>query len=111
IIKPLFGDNAVACHHIGSTAIPDIPAKPVIDIVMVVKNIDEVDKLNAAMEAWGYHPMGEYGIPRRRYFWKEGHAVHLHCFEEDSAEIEKYLMLRDYLIAHPQDAEKYGKKK
>lgn len=63
------------------------------------------------MENQGYHPMGEYGISKRRYFWKDDHRVHLHCYEEGNPEIEKHLTMRDYLIAHPKAAEEYGRVK
>ena len=67
LLRPVFGDNLVAMHHIGSTAIPGIHAKPVIDMLPVVKDIAAVDSLNPQMEALGYEPMGEYGIPGRRF--------------------------------------------
>jgi GrpB-like predicted nucleotidyltransferase (UPF0157 family) len=65
------GENVVAVHHIGSTAIPNIYAKPVIDLLVEVKNITQVDERNYAMEALGYEAMGEFGIPSRRYFRKD----------------------------------------
>jgi len=69
-IGAALGENVVAIHHIGSTAIPDIYAKPVIDLLVEVENITEVDERSSAMEALGYEAMGEFGIPGRRYFRK-----------------------------------------
>lgn len=65
------GKNVVAVHHIGSTSIPGIYAKPVIDILVEVKDIKAVDTDHPAMESLGYEVMGEFGIPGRRYFRKD----------------------------------------
>jgi GrpB-like predicted nucleotidyltransferase (UPF0157 family) len=109
------GENVVAIHHIGSTAIPNIYAKPVIDLLVEVRDITEVDGQSSAMKSLGYEVMGEYGIPGRRYFRKdneEGIRTHqIHAFERGSAEVERHLAFRDYLIAHPEDAQRYSELK
>jgi GrpB-like predicted nucleotidyltransferase (UPF0157 family) len=109
------GENVVAVHHIGSTAIPNIYAKPVIDMLVEVRDITEVDGRNSAMESLGYEVMGEFGIPGRRYFRKdnrEGIRTHqIHAFEIGSAEVERHLSFRDYLITHPEDAQRYSELK
>lgn len=108
-------ENVVAIHHIGSTAVPNIYSKPVIDLLVEVRDITEVDEQSAAMESLGYEVMGEYGIPGRRYFRKdnqEGIRTHnLHTFEAGSAEAERHLAFRDYMIAHPADAQRYSELK
>jgi GrpB-like predicted nucleotidyltransferase (UPF0157 family) len=115
LIAPALGDNVVAVYHIGSTAIPGIYAKPVIDLLIEVKNITEVDNRSAAMESLGYEVMGEFGISGRRYFRKDsikGIRTHqIHTFESGSAQVERHLAFRDYLIAHPADAQKYSELK
>ncbi|CDZ81906.1 dephospho-CoA kinase/protein folding accessory domain-containing protein [Candidatus Rubidus massiliensis] len=68
LIKQALGSNCLAVHHIGSTSIPGLSAKPIIDILPVVKNILEVDASTEAMENLGYDVKGEYGIAFRRYF-------------------------------------------
>ena len=70
-VAAALGENVVAIHHIGSTAIPNIFAKPVIDLLVEVRDITEVDGQSSAMESLGYEVMGEYGIHGRRYFRKE----------------------------------------
>lgn len=57
-------DEIVQIHHIGSTAIKGIYAKPVIDILVEVENINNVDNYNEEMKSLGYIPKGEYGIKR-----------------------------------------------
>ena len=114
-VAAALGENVVAIHHIGSTAIPDIHAKPVIDLLVEVRDVTEVDGRSSAMESLGYEVMGEYGIPGRRYFRKdnrEGVRTHnIHAFEAGSAEAERHLAFRDYMLAHPEDAQRYGELK
>jgi GrpB-like predicted nucleotidyltransferase (UPF0157 family) len=89
------GENVVAVHHIGSTAIPNIYAKPVIDLLVEVKDITQVDEHSSEMEALGYEVMGEFGLPGRRYFRKNNEAGvrthHVHTFAAASPEIERHL--------------------
>lgn len=109
-IKPIFSDNFVAIHHIGSTSVPGLAAKPTIDIILEVKNIELVDKCNEPMEKLGYEAWGEYNIPGRRFFVKGDvkRTHHLHTFQVGSPEIARHLYLRDYLKSHPDDAKEYA---
>ena len=112
LVAAALGENIVAVHHIGSTAIPNIYAKPVVDLLVEVKGIARVEERNSAMESLGYEVMGEFGIPGRRYFRKdnrEGIRTHqIHVFETGSVQVERHLAFRDYLIAHPADAREYS---
>ena len=114
-VAAALGENVVAIHHIGSTAIPNIYAKPIIDLLVEVRDITEVDGRSSAMESLGYEVMGEFGIPGRRYFRKdnqEGVRTHqIHAFEVGSAEVERHLTFRDYMIAHPGEAQRYSELK
>ena len=114
-VADALGETLVAVHHIGSTAIPNIYAKPVIDMLIEVRDITEADGRSSAMESLGYEVKGEFGIPGRRYFRKdnrEGVRTHqIHAFEIGSAQIERHLAFRDYMIAHPEDAQKYSELK
>ncbi|AOW98075.1 hypothetical protein BJP34_00280 [Moorena producens PAL-8-15-08-1] len=109
------GENLIAVHHIGSTSIPELYAKPIIDILVEVKDITKVDENSSGMETIGYEGMGEYGIPGRRYFRKHNEigirTHHVHMFEVNSLQVERHLAFRDYMIAHPKDAHKYGELK
>jgi GrpB-like predicted nucleotidyltransferase (UPF0157 family) len=114
-IAVALGENVVAIHHIGSTAIPNIFAKPVIDLLVEVRDITRVIEQSSAMESLGYQVMGEFGIPGRRYFRKDNHegirTHQIHAFKAGSAEVVRHLAFRDYLIAHPEDAQKYSELK
>lgn len=114
-VAAALGENAVAIHHVGSTAIPGIYAKPVIDLLVEVRDVTEADGRSPAMESLGYQVMGEFGIPGRRYFRKDDQegtrTHHIHAFQAGSGEVERHLAFRDYLIAHPEDAQRYSELK
>jgi GrpB-like predicted nucleotidyltransferase (UPF0157 family) len=106
------GDNLLAVHHIGSTAIPGIWAKPVIDLMPVVRDIARVDERVEAMQALGYESMGEYGIPGRRYFRRDGtdglRTHNVHAFQHDLPHVARHLAFRDFMRAHPELARQYS---
>ncbi len=107
----VFGGNLAAIHHIGSTAVPGLAAKPIIDIMPVVYSLEAVDALSAGFEALGYEYLGEFGIPGRRYMRRGGdertHQVHVFSVL-DTANITRHLAFRDYLRAHPDVCAEYA---
>ena len=114
-VTDALGENVFAVHHIGSTAIPHIYAKPIIDLLVEVKDIARVDAHSPSMESLGYDVMGEYGILGRRYFRKDSQegvrTHHVHTFEVGSEQVERHLAFRDYMISHPEDAQRYSELK
>jgi len=110
LLRRALGEEVLEVHHIGSTAIPGMWAKPTLDILVVVRDIDKVDRLNHSMSAIGYEAMGEYGIRGRRFFIKGGdqRSHHVHVFQKGSTHIERHLDFRDFMIAHPQEAARYA---
>lgn len=112
-IKKALGDNCIEIHHVGSTSIPNLAAKPIIDMIPVVLDISKVDSANAAMQALGYEAKGEYGMLFRRYFQK-GDSLrthHAHIFEFGNPEIERHLKFGDWMRAHPEDRDAYARLK
>ncbi len=115
VLTTALGDQVVAIDHIGSTSIPGILAKPIIDILIEVRSIDQLDRSSPAIEALGYEVMGEFGIETRRYFRKSNRqgarTHHLHAFTTGSPHLLRHLAFRDYLIAHPDIAQEYSQLK
>lgn len=109
------GKNVVAVHHIGSTAIPNIYAKPIIDLLVEVNDITKVDEQNTLMELLDYEVMGEFGISGRRFFRKDNQegirTHHIHTFTVGSDQVRRHLAFRDYMISHPEDAQNYSQLK
>jgi GrpB-like predicted nucleotidyltransferase (UPF0157 family) len=99
VLNKIFQDNIINIHHIGSTSIPGLSAKPIIDILIEVKDILEVGSKNNEMIKQGYKPYGEYGIKNRRFFSKDRNkkAYHVHIFQEKDNNIIRHLAFRDYL--------------
>jgi GrpB-like predicted nucleotidyltransferase (UPF0157 family) len=114
LLVEVFGQEVVAVHHIGSTAIPGILAKSIIDILLEVRDIEAVDAFNEAMAEIGYQSMGEYGIPGRRYFRRldgDRHTHHIHTFQTAHPEVGRHIRFRNYLNSHPDDAAAYSRLK
>lgn len=110
-IRGALGENCLEVYHIGSTAVPGLAAKPIIDIMPVVYRLEAVDALSAGFEALGYEYLGEFGIPGRRYMRRGGdertHQVHVFSVL-DTANITRHLAFRDYLRAHPDVCAEYA---
>ncbi|WP_019216475.1 GrpB family protein [Legionella tunisiensis] len=109
-LATILQQRCLAIHHIGSTAIPQIHAKPIIDILPVVDDIEQIDALNPDFEALGYTCMGEYGIKGRRFFWKSKsqRSHNIHIFAQNSPEIARHLAFRDFLVNNPAYAQAYS---
>jgi GrpB-like predicted nucleotidyltransferase (UPF0157 family) len=113
-LSSILGKEIVAIHHFGSTSIPDIYAKPIIDILVEIRDIDQIDAANERMVQQGYTPMGEFGIPGRRFFFKgsdDHRSHHIHFYLAGHPEVKRHLDFRDYILAHPEDAEAYSQLK
>lgn len=110
-LKDALGDVLQRLEHIGSTAIPGLTAKPVIDILAIASDVALLDTRSQAFETLGYQVRGEFGIPGRRYFRKDDdigrRTHHIHAFTVGANEITRHLDFRDYLRAHPAVAEEY----
>jgi GrpB-like predicted nucleotidyltransferase (UPF0157 family) len=111
-VESAIAPTLLAFHHIGSTAIPGIHAKPIIDILAEVDSLEALDARQVEMERLGYEVMGEFGIPGRRYFRKgnaEGLRTHqIHAFAAGSPHLVRHLAFRDYLRACPSVAQEYS---
>ena len=95
-------------EHIGSTSIPGLSAKPVIDILAGRPGNIPGSSYVAAFKQLGYDHKGAYGIPGRNYFRRGSPRTHhVHMFSTSSEAWEEHLLFRDYLRAHPEIAREY----
>ncbi|RWR13110.1 GrpB family protein [Paenirhodobacter populi] len=95
-------------HHIGSTSIPGLAAKPVIDILAVLERHEDGLSCVGPMRMLGYEYRGANGINGRHYFSKGApHTHHVHMLAAGHPEIARHLGFRDYLRAHPDEARAY----
>ena len=110
-IRGILGDELVRVFHIGSTSVPGIQAKPVIDLMPVVRDIQRLDAYDTEFMALGYESMGEYGIPGRRFYRKGGErrTHHIHAFQYDNAYgILRHASFCAYLRAFPAVRDEYA---
>jgi GrpB-like predicted nucleotidyltransferase (UPF0157 family) len=105
-IQEALGEGIIGLEHVGSTSVPGLAARPIIDIMPLVESFEAAEALVAPFEMLGYHYFGEYGIPRRHYFHRPGYHVHL--LEPDNTRATGHVAFRDYLRAHPDAARRYA---
>jgi GrpB-like predicted nucleotidyltransferase (UPF0157 family) len=116
-LSHIFSRRLLEIHHVGSTSVPNLPAKPIIDILVVLDDTSDIDLFNPSMEALGYRARGECleaeipGIPGRFYFSKDTNGVrshHAHVCAKGHREIFDKLAFREYLRVHGDVAASYG---
>jgi GrpB-like predicted nucleotidyltransferase (UPF0157 family) len=109
------GPVLVAVRHIGSTSVPGLAAKPILDLMPLVTDLGELDQRRAVLEGLGFDWHGEYGMAGRRYCTLDDpsgvRVAQLHCFQTTSLEAVRHLAFRDYLRAHPDVAQAYAREK
>ena len=109
-LRTVFGERLLTIHHIGSTSVPGLSAKPILDILPVVDSLDDIEMFNAAMEAISYEAKGEFGMPGRRYYRKGGdnRTHHIHLYASGNPEIARHVAFCDYLRQHPSEVRAYS---
>ncbi len=101
-------------HHIGSTSVPGLAAKPILDVLPVAAGQADAAEAVSRMTALGYRYRGENGIAGRFYFDRvvDGRTVmHVHVFPAGHPEIRRHLAFRDYLRTNPDIAREYERLK
>lgn len=107
------GDQIEDIQHIGSTTVPGLGAKPIIDIQVSLRDLVLVQKCVGPLESIGYEYLGEYGVPGRHFFHKPARRPfserthHLQIVEKGGEQWRKVLLFRDYLRAHPEASQQY----
>lgn len=110
LLKNTVGNYILDIQHIGSTSIPGIIAKPILDIAIAVKNFEAAAAVCIKpIENLGYIYMGEYGLARRHFFIRGSNrrTHNLHVWEINSNGWKRQILFRDYLIKHPEIAKQY----
>jgi GrpB-like predicted nucleotidyltransferase (UPF0157 family) len=109
-IWPSNRDFAIAIEHVGSTSVPGLAAKPVLDIDVVVPSRNEIQLAATRLSNLGYAHRGDLGIEDREAFTapEDRPAHHLYVCPSQSVALLNHLTLRDHLRAHPADVEAYS---
>jgi GrpB-like predicted nucleotidyltransferase (UPF0157 family) len=109
-IANVLGDMAAAIEHVGSTAVPGLVAKPIIDLDVLLTSETLLPKAIERLAGLGYIHRGNLGVPEREAFFAPANDPphHLYVCPPSSAEFLRHVAFRDYLRAHPEDAKIYG---
>jgi GrpB-like predicted nucleotidyltransferase (UPF0157 family) len=120
-IVEALGDRAIDIHHIGSTSVPGLAAKPIVDIMLIVNDCARDEAYAPDLESAGYvlrirEPAGDAqslftGTEPHRVYKGSGIDLNLHLWSSGSPEIERNLVFRDWLRTHPEDRELYQRTK
>jgi GrpB-like predicted nucleotidyltransferase (UPF0157 family) len=113
-LSAMIGQFALAIEHIGSTAVPGLCAKPVIDIAVGIQELKAVKECIGPLSSIGYEYRGEAGLPGRHFFVKgsmETRTQHLHVELFNGPLWRSHILFRDYLRSHPKEAAAYAKMK
>jgi GrpB-like predicted nucleotidyltransferase (UPF0157 family) len=106
------GERALSVDHIGSTSVPGLAAKPIIDICLAVSDSSDEESYLAPLEAVGYElRVREPDFHEHRMVRTHALDVHVHIFTQGSGEIDRYLVFRDWLRSHDADRELYASMK
>ena len=116
LIRLMIGAYITVIEHIGSTAVPRLAAKPVIDMLIGVKNLADTPRFVSRLKKLGYFYVPEYekDLPERRYLYKQKHkedTFHLHMVEPESEFFGRHIAFRDYLRSHPEAVTEYAELK
>jgi GrpB-like predicted nucleotidyltransferase (UPF0157 family) len=115
-ILAAIGEYIDDIQHVGSTSVPGLGAKPIIDIMIALPDLMLVERCVQPMLQLGYEYLGEFGLPGRHYFHKPAgpvvtqnmqHTHHVHMVQTGSDRWNKHIVFRDYLRLHPEDAQQY----
>jgi len=113
-LRALFGDAFVRAHHIGSTSIPGLVAKPIVDLLVEVRSVEALDEIEDSIDHAGYRVFGEFGIAGRRFYVKgfdPNRTHHVHAYGVHHPRLRDHLLFRDFLREHPDEATSYGRLK
>ncbi len=109
------GGLVLAIEHIGSTSVPGLAAKPILDINMVMESCADLPAIVERLASLGYEHEGDLGIPGREAFRQPPESgymtCHLYCSPRDSVALLRHLAFRDYLRAHPEASADYARLK
>jgi GrpB-like predicted nucleotidyltransferase (UPF0157 family) len=108
-LRGALGGRVTEIQHIGSTAVPGMEAKPIIDIAVGTSDLGAVQKWVPVLKELGYEYHGEYGLPGREFFSRgKPVKIHLHVVAKDGEHWRNWILFRDYLRADNRAREAYA---
>lgn len=112
LISEIFGDKALQIEHVGSTSIPGMKAKPLIDVLIIVKDIKDLSQETLRMVDIGYEWGENYIAPNTLLFFRTGpngeKLENIHVCESGASKARQFLVMRDFFRTHPEKAKEYA---
>ena len=107
------GPSIIGIEHVGSTSVPGLSAKPIIDIDVIIKDYSVLKDVVSALGKIGYRHKGDLGIAGREAFAYDGkehlRKHHLYVCPQDSEELHRHIAFRDHLRTHPEAVREYSR--
>lgn len=103
----VFDGQAVGIEHIGSTSVPGLCAKPIVDVLVGLRKLELSEEQVDAMHGLGYEFLGEYGLAGRLFFRKHPRTHHVHVVEHGGVHWERQLTFRDALRSDADERQRY----
>lgn len=107
------GNLSLGIEHIGSTSVPGLSAKPIIDIDVIIRDYSLFGDVVDVLRSIGYRHEGDQGVIGREAFKYDGkehlQKHHLYVCPQDSPELKRHIAFRDYLRSHPKAVREYGR--
>ena len=110
LLKSVLKDRIIEIHHIGSTSIEGLKAKPVIDILVVIESLDKINEIEELLRDYDYSNRGQQGVSDRYFFAKgpeDARSYYVHFVEPNSNTYYNQVYFKRYLIEHPEYIKKY----
>ncbi len=110
LLKKVLGDRIKEIHHIGSTSIEGLKAKPVIDILVVIESLEEIPEIEKMLKPYDYENRGQQGVSDRYFFAKgpeDARSHYIHFVEPNSNTYYNQIYFKRYLLEHPEYIKKY----
>jgi GrpB-like predicted nucleotidyltransferase (UPF0157 family) len=106
-ISAIFDGRAVGVEHVGSTSVPGLCAKPIVDVLVGLRELEVSGDDVQAMQALGYEYLGEYGLPGRLFFRREPRTHHVHVVAHGGEHWQRQLTFRDALRTDAEERQRY----
>jgi GrpB-like predicted nucleotidyltransferase (UPF0157 family) len=103
----VFDGQVVGIEHVGSTSVPDLSAKPIVDMLVGLRDLELSDEQVAAMEELGYEYLGDYGLPGRFFFRKDTQTHHVHVVQHGGEHWARQLTFREALRTDAEERRRY----
>ena len=106
-LSAIFDGEAVGIEHVGSTSVPNLCAKPIVDVLVGLRQLELSDDQVGAMHQLGYEYLGEYGLPGRLFFRKEPRTHHVHVVRHGGEHWQRQLTFREALRTNEEERQRY----